>query len=262
MPQLLFTENDTNRWRLYGVPNQTAFVKDGINDYVVHGHTGTVNTAQTGTKAAAYYRLEMGTGQETTLHLRLCDAPPAHTPFGIAFNTVFMERMREADEFYCARPVSRAPRPVPKCRDHLLRSSVSSADGGGLSIRSRLAVPLRIVPTTAGSDAATSARTGLPVASPGASGSVPRAPDTVMSLTARCFMASAPRQLAACASSRVWPKVGVSGARPGASRLPPYRPWLVGGSGRAALELCGLLSPRVAHPLRSNLTNGPPCSGQ
>ena len=37
-PELLFTENDTNHWRLFGVPNQTPFVKDGINDYVVHGH--------------------------------------------------------------------------------------------------------------------------------------------------------------------------------------------------------------------------------
>ncbi|HET8851110.1 MAG TPA: hypothetical protein VFN02_01155, partial [Ktedonobacteraceae bacterium] len=42
-PQLLFTENESNAHRLWGVPNRTSFVKDGINDAVVHGAQGTVN---------------------------------------------------------------------------------------------------------------------------------------------------------------------------------------------------------------------------
>ena len=33
---LLFTENETNNERLFGKPNATPYVKDGINDYVVH----------------------------------------------------------------------------------------------------------------------------------------------------------------------------------------------------------------------------------
>src|ERR1700756_4435737 len=32
-PELLFTENETNARRLFGVENRTAYVKDGINDY-------------------------------------------------------------------------------------------------------------------------------------------------------------------------------------------------------------------------------------
>jgi hypothetical protein len=32
---LLFTENETNNERIFGTPNATAYVKDGINDYVV-----------------------------------------------------------------------------------------------------------------------------------------------------------------------------------------------------------------------------------
>src|SRR5690348_14418184 len=32
-PELLFTENETNTARLFGVPNASAFVKDGINDF-------------------------------------------------------------------------------------------------------------------------------------------------------------------------------------------------------------------------------------
>ena len=54
---LLFTENETNTQRIFGVPNRTPYVKDGINNYVVHGQDGAVNPEQTGTKAAAHYRL-------------------------------------------------------------------------------------------------------------------------------------------------------------------------------------------------------------
>jgi hypothetical protein len=39
-PKLLFTENDTNTERLFGVPNATPFVKDGINNCVGRGESG------------------------------------------------------------------------------------------------------------------------------------------------------------------------------------------------------------------------------
>ncbi len=42
-PQLLFTENDTNSERLFGTPNGTPYVKDGINNYVVSGKQEAVN---------------------------------------------------------------------------------------------------------------------------------------------------------------------------------------------------------------------------
>ena len=37
---LLFTENETNTQRIFGVPNRTPYVKDSINDFVVHGQEG------------------------------------------------------------------------------------------------------------------------------------------------------------------------------------------------------------------------------
>src|SRR5207244_3220272 len=55
-PALLFTENDTNLLRLFGTPNSSPFVKDGINDCVASGKTEAVNPAGTGTKAAAHHR--------------------------------------------------------------------------------------------------------------------------------------------------------------------------------------------------------------
>ena len=54
-PPLLFTENDTNNERLFATPNASPYVKDAFNAFLVHGHTGAVNPAKTGTKAAAHY---------------------------------------------------------------------------------------------------------------------------------------------------------------------------------------------------------------
>jgi hypothetical protein len=99
-PELLFTENQTNRRRLFGTPNETPFVKDGINDYVVHGQTGAVNPEQVGSKAAAYYRLTVNAGAEAVLRLRLCRSQPAGGPFGRPFNDIMAQRLQEADEFY------------------------------------------------------------------------------------------------------------------------------------------------------------------
>ena len=55
---LLFTENETNTQRIFGVPNRTPYVKDGINNYVVLGQQDAVNPERTGTKAAAHYQLD------------------------------------------------------------------------------------------------------------------------------------------------------------------------------------------------------------
>ena len=49
-PELLFTENETNARRLFGAENRTPYVKDGINDYIVHGAADAVNPEHAGTK--------------------------------------------------------------------------------------------------------------------------------------------------------------------------------------------------------------------
>ena len=52
---LLFTENDSNRERLFGAPNPEPYVKDGIHEAVVHGKADRVNTQQ-GSKMAGHVR--------------------------------------------------------------------------------------------------------------------------------------------------------------------------------------------------------------
>ncbi|MBS1792049.1 MAG: glucosidase [Acidobacteria bacterium] len=99
-PELLFTENETNKQRLFGVENQSPFVKDGINNFVVHGQTEAVNPAKVGTKAAAHYHLTLAAGESKTVKLRLTDGTSLSKPFSKEFDKVFDERFTEADEFY------------------------------------------------------------------------------------------------------------------------------------------------------------------
>jgi hypothetical protein len=100
-PELLFTENETNVARLFNAPSQTPFVKDGINNYVVNGARDSVNPEQTGTKAAAHYRLTIGRGETASLRLRLTDKGEGGLePFGAEFERAFMKRKDEADDFY------------------------------------------------------------------------------------------------------------------------------------------------------------------
>jgi hypothetical protein len=118
-PELLFTENETNARKLFGGENRTPYVKDGINEYVVHGNREAVNPDKTGTKASALYRLRIAPGATATLRLRLTDLEPqiAHMSaprlviaaapttelLGHSFDSVFALRYTEADEFYAKR---------------------------------------------------------------------------------------------------------------------------------------------------------------
>src|SRR5262249_37295937 len=95
----------------FGVPNRTPYVKDGINNHVVHGQEGVVNPDGKGTKVAAHYRVTVGPGASQVIRLRLCDKAPAApakrnaaaaSPFGSPFNRMLQARRKQADEFYKA----------------------------------------------------------------------------------------------------------------------------------------------------------------
>jgi hypothetical protein len=99
-PALLFTENETNRERLYGSPNPTPHVKDGIDACVVGGRAEAVNPAREGTKAAAHYRLRIPAGGERQIRLRLARPGPSGGAQFDGFDAVFDARRAEADAFY------------------------------------------------------------------------------------------------------------------------------------------------------------------
>jgi hypothetical protein len=100
-PELLFTENETNNRRLFDSDNNAPYVKDGINNYLVHGFKNAVNPQALGTKASAHYTATIGPGQSFALRLRLTDGSPATvTPLDGDFEQIFRARRVEADEFY------------------------------------------------------------------------------------------------------------------------------------------------------------------
>jgi hypothetical protein len=101
--RLLFTENETNNERLFGTANPNAYVKDGINNYVVAGRQDAVNPKGTGTKAAAHYELRIGAERAATIRLRLNNVPTeVEEPFGTRFAQILEMRRSEANEFYRA----------------------------------------------------------------------------------------------------------------------------------------------------------------
>jgi hypothetical protein len=122
-PNLLFTNNETNYDRLFGVRNASPYVKDGINDYLIHNHKDAINPSQAGTKCSAHYQLSIAPGATQTVHLRLKDSQVAAyngnttSLFGPEFEIVFHDRQQEADEFYqriCPLPMTEERRRVQR----------------------------------------------------------------------------------------------------------------------------------------------------
>ncbi len=99
-PELLFTENETNNERLFGVPNSSPYVKDGINNYLIHNQKSAVNPDQIGTKASPHYQLLINPGETEVVKLRLCDTTELIQPFELEFDQTFAQRITEAEEFY------------------------------------------------------------------------------------------------------------------------------------------------------------------
>ncbi len=99
-PHLLFTENETNTQRIFGTANKPPFVKDGINDFLLQGNAEAINPANTGTKAAVYYLLDVPAAGSTTVRLRLRRAGVDDPAFDDSFGETFDQRRAEADDYY------------------------------------------------------------------------------------------------------------------------------------------------------------------
>lgn len=115
--ELLFTNNETNYKRLFGTSNDSLYVKDGINDYVVQGQQDRINPDRIGTKFAARYQLSLAPGETKTIRLRLSDCLTLSEPFGSVFDQILQTRKQEADEFYqriCPFPLSDDERTIQR----------------------------------------------------------------------------------------------------------------------------------------------------
>ncbi|HEV3114407.1 MAG TPA: hypothetical protein VGY99_28300 [Candidatus Binataceae bacterium] len=100
-PALLFTENESNNARLFGTANASPYVKDGINEYVVHGKRDAVNPDRVGTRVSPHYQVTVAARQTQTIRLRLTRSAPGDLADAFAdFDAVLGARVKEADEFY------------------------------------------------------------------------------------------------------------------------------------------------------------------
>jgi hypothetical protein len=99
-PELLFTENESNARRLWGAENDSNHVKDAFHDYVVGGVKDAVNPERRGSKGAARYALDIPAGESVTVRVRLVKGAASPEPFGAKFDSVFDDRISEANAFY------------------------------------------------------------------------------------------------------------------------------------------------------------------
>lgn len=98
--RLLFTENETNQERIFHQPNKSPFVKDSINNAVIHQNFSLFDNHDSGTKVSPYYHRNVPANGEIVVYLRLTNKPVKGNPFGKKCTDTFTKRKKEADQFY------------------------------------------------------------------------------------------------------------------------------------------------------------------
>ena len=96
----LFTDNETNAERIYGVPNSSRYVKDAFHRTIIHDEAEAVNPDATGTKSCLHYEYNVPAGGSIVLRLRL-SPDRLKTPLDDV-DAIVSKRHAEADEFYAA----------------------------------------------------------------------------------------------------------------------------------------------------------------
>jgi len=123
--ELLFTENETNNERLFGVPNKSPYVKDGINNYVVHQQMSAISPARQGTKAAAHYLLSIPAQGSAAVCLLFSGSQPTSLEpdsfDGKSFDEVVERRRQEADVFYATV----IPQQLPSDEANVMRQALA-----------------------------------------------------------------------------------------------------------------------------------------
>jgi hypothetical protein len=97
----LFTENESNKHRLYGGENKSRYVKDAFHEYIIHGQHSAINPELVGTKAGLLYTTTIAPKE----HIQLCfqlkeSAQPRDELFTKNFDDVFETRQDEYRTFY------------------------------------------------------------------------------------------------------------------------------------------------------------------
>ena len=97
LKELLFTQNDTNREKLYGHKSRSPNVKDAFHEYIINKKI-TVSTKRVGTKACGHYEITVPAQGVYKIRVRLSKDNLAN-PFR-QFDEIMGLRQFEANQFY------------------------------------------------------------------------------------------------------------------------------------------------------------------
>ena len=96
----LFTNNETNTEKLFGVPNESPYVKDLFHDVVIQDNFELTDAVEEGTKFAPMYKLHIAANGSQEIRLRLSKQQFSKNPLLKKFTETFAQRIQETDEFY------------------------------------------------------------------------------------------------------------------------------------------------------------------
>ncbi len=97
---VLFTENETNFYRLFNKPNKSEFLKDAFHEAIINGTDfQKLKDKKEGTKCSPVYHLEIEPKQSQSIFLRLTNTKTDDS-FPKNFEEIFNIRKKETDDFY------------------------------------------------------------------------------------------------------------------------------------------------------------------
>lgn len=105
---LFFTENENNRERLWGQPNETPFVKDAFHAALIGGQVDLLDGQTEGTKFSPVHHVVVEGGSSAVFKFRLSKIA-LKAPFGREFDSIFSKRIKEADQFYAPKTAGANP---------------------------------------------------------------------------------------------------------------------------------------------------------
>ena len=112
IPKLMFTNNETNKMKLYNVENDHDYVKDGFHEYIVDEIKDAINPKNEGTKAGAWFAFDendgIPPGDFVTIRFKYTNNQ-VESINEYEFDKMIDKRQDEADDFYyklCPLPIS------------------------------------------------------------------------------------------------------------------------------------------------------------
>ncbi|MGX1930975.1 MGH1-like glycoside hydrolase domain-containing protein [Flagellimonas sp. 2504JD4-2] len=98
--QWMFTNNETNKKKLYGIENESPYVKDLFHDAIIGRNYELTEAVEKGTKFAPMFQEKVEAGAKVEFRLRFSKKEHSGNPLNLEFDTVFRLRLEEADSFY------------------------------------------------------------------------------------------------------------------------------------------------------------------